>query len=46
MGPAGEKALEDDLVALIDRFNRSGDRTMVVASEYLETVITVRGGDA
>ena len=33
-------ALERDLLALIDRFNRSGDGTMVVPSEYLEVVIT------
>ena len=28
--------------ALIDRFNRSGDATMVVPSEYLEVVIVRR----
>jgi hypothetical protein len=42
VGPAGEAALEVDLLDLVGRFNRSGDKTMVVASEYLETVI-VRG---
>jgi SAM-dependent methyltransferase len=42
VGPAGEAALEVDLLDLVGRFNRSGDETMVVASEYLETVI-VRG---
>ena len=35
-----QAALERDLLALIDRFNRSGDGTMVVPSEYLEIVIT------
>jgi hypothetical protein len=35
-------ALEADLVALIDRFNRSGSNLMVVPSEYLEVVITRR----
>jgi len=30
------------LHALIVRMNRSGDRTMVVPSEYLEVVITKR----
>lgn len=33
-------ALERDLLALIDQFNRSGDGTMVVPSEYLEVVVT------
>lgn len=40
--PAAQAALESDLLALIDRFNRSGDATMVVPSEYLEIVITRR----
>lgn len=39
VGPAGEAALEADLVDLVGRFNQSGDETMVVASEYLETVV-------
>ena len=38
--PAAQAALERDLIALIDRFNRSGDGSMVVPSEYLEIVIT------
>jgi ubiquinone/menaquinone biosynthesis C-methylase UbiE len=38
--PDAQKALERDLLALIDQFNRSGDSTMVVPSEYLEIVIT------
>ena len=38
--PAAQVALERDLIALIDRFNRSGDGSMVVPSEYLEIVIT------
>lgn len=37
---AKQSALEDDLKALIAQFNRSGDGTMVVPSEYLEIVIT------
>lgn len=36
---AGQAALERDLLELIARFNRSGDSTMVVPSEYLEVVI-------
>ncbi|HET9024553.1 MAG TPA: class I SAM-dependent methyltransferase [Burkholderiaceae bacterium] len=37
---AEQAGLERDLVQLIARFNRSGDATMVVPSEYLEVVIT------
>jgi ubiquinone/menaquinone biosynthesis C-methylase UbiE len=38
--PAAQPALENDLMALIEQFNRSGDGSMVVPSEYLEIVIT------
>jgi len=38
--PAAQAALQRDLMALIDQFNRSGDGSMVVPSEYLEIVIT------
>jgi ubiquinone/menaquinone biosynthesis C-methylase UbiE len=38
----GRKALIADLETLIERFNRADDGTMVVPSEYLETVITRR----
>ena len=38
--PAGQTELERDILSLIGRFNRSGDGTMVVPSEYLEIVIT------
>src|SRR6185436_16809328 len=38
--PAAQQALEADLKALIAQFNRSGDGTMVVPSEYLEIVVT------
>jgi len=38
--PDAQVALRRDLMALIERFNRSGDGTMVVPSEYLEIVIT------
>jgi len=37
---AKQAALEADLLALVERFNRSGDATMVVPSEYLEIVVT------
>jgi ubiquinone/menaquinone biosynthesis C-methylase UbiE len=38
--PAGQAALERELLALVDSMNRSGDETMVVPSEYLEVVVT------
>ena len=38
--PSAQAALTSDIIALIDRFNRSGDGSMVVPSEYLEIVIT------
>jgi len=37
--PAAQAALQRDLLALVDRFNRSGDATMVVPGEYLEVVL-------
>jgi SAM-dependent methyltransferase len=40
--PPGQAALEADLRGLIDRFNRSGDGTLVIPSTYLEVVITRR----
>jgi len=40
--PWQQAALEDDLLALVARFNRAGDGTMVVPSDYLEIVITRR----
>ncbi|MBA3596266.1 MAG: methyltransferase domain-containing protein [Methylibium sp.] len=40
--PAAQAALSGDLVALIERSNRSGDGGVVVPSEYLEIVITRR----
>ena len=40
--PGAQSALASDLEALIDRFNRSGDASMVVPSEYLQIVITRR----
>jgi ubiquinone/menaquinone biosynthesis C-methylase UbiE len=42
LDPGKQAALTDDLSALIKRFNRSGDDTMVVPSEYLEVVVTRR----
>ena len=40
--PAGQAALASDLLALIERFNRAKDGTMVVPGEYLEVVIIKR----
>ncbi len=40
--PAAQAALTDDLFALIARFNRATDGSMVVPGEYLEIVITRR----
>ena len=40
LDPETRTALTDDLSELIKRFNRSGDKTMVVPSEYLEVVVT------
>jgi ubiquinone/menaquinone biosynthesis C-methylase UbiE len=39
LAPDGQQHLEQDLLSLIQRFNRSGDATMVVPAEYLEVVI-------
>ena len=36
----GQRRLHDDLKALVDDWNRSGDATMVVPSEYVEVVVT------
>jgi len=38
--PEAQAALERDLIALIGQFNRSGDGSVVLPSEYLEIVIT------
>ena len=42
VGEAGRAALEADLLELVARFNRAGDGTMVVPSEYLEAVVIKR----
>jgi ubiquinone/menaquinone biosynthesis C-methylase UbiE len=36
----GQDVLARDLIALVGRFNKSGDATVVLPSEYLEIVIT------
>ena len=40
--PDGQNALTADLLALMTRFNRATDGTVVIPSEYLEVVITRR----
>jgi len=42
LAPVAQSAIEDDLLALVARANRSGDGTVVVPSEYLEIVVTRR----
>jgi len=42
VGQQGEAALERDVLALIERFNRSGDETAILPSDYLEVVATRR----
>ena len=39
---AKQAALEADLVALLERFNRGGNDTFIAPSEYLETIVTKR----
>ena len=39
---AKQDGLQRDLLALIATMNRSGDRTMVLPSEYLEVIVTKR----
>ena len=39
---AGQDALERDLIAAVQRFNRSHDSTLVVPADYLEVVATRR----
>jgi ubiquinone/menaquinone biosynthesis C-methylase UbiE len=38
--PASRAALERDLIALIEQFNRARDGSMVAPAEYLEVVVT------
>lgn len=38
----GQAALEQDLLALMTQFNRSGDTSLVVPSSYLEVVVSKR----
>jgi SAM-dependent methyltransferase len=40
---AGQRALERDLVALLEDLNVAGDASLVVPGEYLEVVVTKQG---
>ena len=40
LSPAGQQALERDLLALVDSLNRAGDGSMLVPGEYLEVIVT------
>jgi ubiquinone/menaquinone biosynthesis C-methylase UbiE len=40
--PPQQAALERDVMELMARFNRSGDKTLVLPSDYLEVVVTTR----
>jgi ubiquinone/menaquinone biosynthesis C-methylase UbiE len=42
VGEAGRDSLQTDLLNLIAKFNRAEDGTMIVPTEYLETVIVKR----
>lgn len=44
LDPAGQNALEKDITALLERCNVAGPASLVVPGEYLEVVITKRGG--
>lgn len=45
LDPAGQQALQDEILALLERFNVSGDDSLVVPAEYLEAVIVKRPPD-
>ncbi len=40
LNATGRKALAQDIIELIGRFNQSGDESMIVPSDYLEVVVT------
>jgi SAM-dependent methyltransferase len=42
LDPAGQKSFAGELMDLAQRFNRSGDETMVVPADYLEVIVTRR----
>jgi len=42
LAPDAQAALERDLLALVGQHNRSGNASVVIASDYLEIVVTRR----
>lgn len=42
LDPAGQAALEDDLLGVLRRFNRANDATLVAPSDYVEVVAVRR----
>lgn len=44
LDPAAQNALEKDITGLLNRCNTAGQASLVVPGEYLEVVITKRGG--
>jgi hypothetical protein len=42
LDPAGQAALEKDIVALLERLNVAGKSSLVVPGEYLEVVVVKR----
>jgi ubiquinone/menaquinone biosynthesis C-methylase UbiE len=42
LNAAGRKALSQDIIELIGRFNKSGNDSVVVPGEYLEVIVTKR----
>jgi ubiquinone/menaquinone biosynthesis C-methylase UbiE len=44
LDPDGQRALQQDVFAMLGRFNRGGSSSLVVPGEYLEVVVTKRHG--
>ena len=42
LDPAGQSALEAEIIGLLERMNRGGSGSLVVPSEYLEVVVTTK----
>jgi ubiquinone/menaquinone biosynthesis C-methylase UbiE len=42
LSPEGQRALEKDLLAMLGRHNRAGEKALVAPAEYLEVVAEVR----
>jgi ubiquinone/menaquinone biosynthesis C-methylase UbiE len=42
LDPAGQGALEAEIIELLERMNRGGNDTLIVPSEYLEVVVTTQ----